>query len=258
MEQIQSAKNAFIKKVRSLKQKKYRDETGLFLAEGDKCAKEALQAGRAEALLTTKEDHQLAIQAEREGIRTVFVPRLVMETVCEIKSPQEVLAVAKKAALPLPREGLFVALENVSDPQNVGTILRTADAVGAAGVLLSGRCADYTSPKAVRAAMGSTFHLPIQTTDDFSACLLEFKQNGVFLVGGHLQGIAAPGLLKGGGSACVVIGNEARGMSKEASELCDCLVKIPIYGRAESLNAAVAAGILLYWCRQEMDFCAKR
>ncbi len=133
MEQIQSVKNAFIKKVRSLKQKKYRDETGLFLAEGDKCAKEALQAGRAEALLTTKEDHQLAIQAEREGIRTVFVPRLVMETVCEIKSPQEVLAVAKKAALPLPREGLFVALENVSDPQNVGTILRTADAVGAAG-----------------------------------------------------------------------------------------------------------------------------
>lgn len=106
--------------------------------------------------------------------------------------------------------------------------------------------------------MGSTFHLPIQTTDDFSACLLELKQNGVFLVGGHLQGIAAPGLLKGGGSACVVIGNEARGMSKEASELCDCLVKIPIYGRAESLNAAVAAGILLYWCRQEMDFCAKR
>lgn len=141
-----------------------------------------------------------------------------------------------------------MALEDVADPQNVGTILRTADAVGAAGVLLSGKCADYTSPKAVRAAMGSTFHLPIEVAEDFCGRLSALKRAGVRLLGGHLRGVEAmPGERE---NLCVIIGNEARGMSENAAQLCDYLVKIPIYGKAESLNAAVAAGILLYRCKE--------
>lgn len=248
MEQITSTKNEYIKLLRSLKQKKGREETGLFLAEGDKCAAEALGNAKVQALLTTQEQHPLAIQAEQKGVRAVLVSQAVMEAVSDVKTPQSAIAVVQKQQGKLPEQGLFVALEDVADPQNVGTILRTADAVGAAGVLLSGKCADYTSPKAVRAAMGSVFHLPVEVAQDFQGRLSAMKKAGVCLLGGHLQGVQAmPGQRE---NLCVIIGNEARGMSPDAAQLCDYLVKIPIYGKAESLNAAVAAGILLYRCKE--------
>lgn len=248
MEQIASAKNEYIKLLRSLKQKKNREETGLYLAEGEKCAAEALRYGKVEALLVAEEGHPLASRAEEARVRVICASQAVMEAVSEVKTPQGALAVVKKEPSKLPEAGLFVALEDVADPQNVGTILRTADAVGAAGVLLSGQCADYVSPKAVRAAMGSTFHLPIEVAEDFHARLTEMKRAGIRLLGGHLKGSETmPGT---GENLCVIIGNEARGMSEVAAELCDFLVRIPIYGKAESLNAAVAAGILLYRCKE--------
>jgi len=248
VEQITSTKNEYVKLLRSLKQKKGREETGLFLAEGDKCAAEALDNAKVQALLTTQEQHPLSIQAEQKGVRAVLVSQAVMEAVSDVKTPQSAIAVVQKQQGRLPEQGLFVALEDVADPQNVGTILRTADAVGAAGVLLSGKCADYTSPKAVRAAMGSTFHLPVEVAQDFQGRLSAMKKAGVRLLGGHLQGVQTmPGQRE---NLCVIIGNEARGMSESAARLCDYLVKIPIYGKAESLNAAVAAGILLYRCKE--------
>lgn len=248
MEQITSTKNEYIKLLRSLKQKKGREETGLFLAESDKCAAEALNDAQVQALLTTQAQHPLVTQAEQKEVRVILVSQAVMEAVSDVKTPQSAIAVVQKRQSSLPEQGLFVALEDVADPQNVGTILRTADAVGAAGVLLSGKCADYTSPKAVRAAMGSTFHLPIEVAEDFCGRLSALKKAGVRLLGGHLRGVEAmPGARE---NLCVIIGNEARGMSENAAQLCDYLVKIPIYGKAESLNAAVAAGILLYRCKE--------
>ena len=248
MEQITSTKNEYIKLLRSLKQKKGREETGLFLAEGDKCAAEALCYAKVQTLITALAEHPLAKQAEQKGVRVICVSQAVMEAVSDVKTPQSAIAVVQKQQGRLPEQGLFVALEDVADPQNVGTILRTADAVGAAGVLLSGKCADYTSPKAVRAAMGSVFHLPVEVAEDFQGRLSAMKKAGVRLLGGHLQGVQAmPGQRE---NLCVIIGNEARGMSPDAAQLCDYLVKIPIYGKAESLNAAVAAGILLYRCKE--------
>ena len=132
MEQITSTKNEYVKLLRSLKQKKGREETGLFLAEGDKCAAEALDNAKVQALLTTQEQHPLAIQAEQKGVRAVLVSQAVMEAVSDVKTPQSAIAVVQKQQGRLPEQGLFVALEDVADPQNVGTILRTADAVGAA------------------------------------------------------------------------------------------------------------------------------
>lgn len=248
MEQIISTKNEYIKLLRSLKQKKGREETGLFLAESDKCAAEALNDAQVQALLTTQAQHPLVTRAEQKEVRVILVSQAVMEAVSDVKTPQSAIAVVRKRQSSLPEQGLFVALEDVADPQNVGTILRTADAVGAAGVLLSGKCADYTSPKAVRAAMGSTFHLPIEVAEDFCSRLSALKRAGVCLLGGHLRGVEAmPGERE---NLCVIIGNEARGMSENAAQLCDYLVRIPIYGKAESLNAAVAAGILLYRCKE--------
>ncbi len=248
VDKIQSAKNEYIKKVRSLKQKKNREELGLFLAEGDKCAQEALCHAKVESLLTSDPGHPLISAAERQNARVILVSPTVMEAASEVKTPQSCIAVVKKGQAKLPGNGLMVALEGVADPQNVGTILRTADAVGATGALLSRDCADFTAPKAVRAAMGSTFHLPIEVAEDFYARLEALKSAGVCLIGGHLMG--EEGRPHAARTACVIIGNEARGMSERAARLCDALVRIPMYGKAESLNAAVAAGILLYACRE--------
>ena len=164
------------------------------------------------------------------------------------KSPQGMAAVVRRGGdKPFLPAGVLVALEDVADPTNVGAIVRTADAIGAAGVLLSAGCADATSPRAVRASMGSLFHVPVRVAEDFPAALSALKGEGWRMVGGHLRG---QDRLRPAEKSCLLIGNEARGLTPAASALCDDLVKITIYGQAESLNASVAAGILLYRLRE--------
>ncbi len=243
---ITSTKNEYVKQLRSLKQPKYRKIYGKFLAEGDKCAKEALDYADVEAILLLDERirHDFAQEAARKKIRVAVVSRAVMEALSEVKTPQAAVAVVRRKAPPpfLP-QGVIAALEDVSDPTNVGAIIRTADAVGAAGVLLSAGCADYTAPRAVRASMGSLFHVPIHIAGDFYEQLACLKQQGWRMVGAHLNG---QNRLQQAAKSCLLIGNEARGLSKQAALICDDLLKIAMYGNAESLNASVAAGILLY------------
>jgi len=249
MERITSTKNPYIQELRSLKQKKHRQALGKFIAEGGKCALEALEYAQVESLLVLDEDAPAVRRALAADVRVYLVSRAVLEAVSDAKTPQPVLAVVRKSPGEWqPEPGLYVALEDVADPQNVGTIIRTADAAGAKGVLLSAGTADHTGPRAVRAAMGSLFHLDIAVREDFYDCLAQLKERGILLVAGHLEGEeAAPGRME---SACVLIGNEARGLSERAVMLADRLYRIPIHGKAESLNAAVAAGILLYRCRE--------
>ncbi|MBQ4062145.1 MAG: RNA methyltransferase [Christensenellaceae bacterium] len=243
MKTITSTQNSYIKELRSLKNKKGR-KGGLFLCEGEKCAMEALIYADTEALIITEGHEDIAQYAEDKGIDVYLVSDSVMESVSDTKSQQGIIAVVRKKehALPCP-SGLFVALEDVADPQNVGTIIRTADAAGAACILLSSKCADYTSPKAVRAAMGSIFHLPIVICNNLLDVLKQFKDAGMAIVGTHLKGREQ---LTKNKNAVIIIGSEARGMSAEASEICSQLYKIPMRGKAESLNAAVAAGIVIY------------
>lgn len=247
MELITSTKNEYIKAVRSLKQAKYRRELGKFLAEGEKCAAEALHYASVEALLIPERGQQpseLCALAEQQGARVIAVSEAVMEAVSEVKTPQGAIAVVRRQAeRPFAGQGVIAALEEVGDPTNVGAILRTADAIGAAGVLLSAGCADPTAPRAVRASMGSVFHVPVRVAEDFCGTLAQLKGEGWRLVGGHLRGQER---LPQAEKSCLLIGNESRGLSAAASALCDDLVKIRIYGQAESLNASVAAGILLY------------
>ena len=243
-EMITSTKNEYIKLVRSLTQKKRRDETGLFMAEGDRTASEALAYADVSALVCCDESCVAASLAREKGVRTVLVSRQVMEAVSDAKTPQSAIAVVRRRDAAVPPDGrLYVALEDVADPGNVGAVIRPADAAGAAAVLISAGSADYTSPKAVRSAMGSIFHIPVVVTADLAGALGELKKNGVGLAAAQLTGSENAMLPK---RCCIMIGNEARGLSAGASALADTLVRIPIYGRAESLNAAVAAGILIY------------
>lgn len=250
MERIMSTKNEYVKELRSLRLAKYRRECGKFLAEGRKCAEEALRYAPVEALLFLEgqEDASLLALAAEQGARQIAVSPAVMEAVSEAKSPQGMAAVVRRGGdKPFLPAGVLVALEDVADPTNVGAIVRTADAIGAAGVLLSAGCADATSPRAVRASMGSLFHVPVRVAEDFPAALSALKGEGWRMVGGHLRG---QDRLCPAEKSCLLIGNEARGLTPAASALCDDLVKITIYGQAESLNASVAAGILLYRLRE--------
>lgn len=247
MQKITSASNSTIRELKKLKLKKGRQEQGRFLAEGVLLAEEALEAGCAQMILTVEEALPVVRRAQQMGVPVLHITDAVMDAVSSAKTPQKALAVVSLEKSSVPEKGgLFVALEDVSDPQNVGTMIRTADAVGASGVILSPGCADYTGPKAVRAAMGSLFHLPVCIAEDFYAELGRLKSRGLPLIAGHLAGEEK---LSPCGEGCVLIGNESRGLSEQASKIADVKVRIPIYGKAESLNAAVAAGILLYGVR---------
>lgn len=183
---------------------------------------------------------------ESTSARIYTVTRRVMEALTNTNEPQHICATVKTPVYEIPAvypEGLVVVTDNVQDPGNMGTIIRTADAFGAVGVLSDSGCADPFSPKVVRASMGSVYHIPIWFAD-IKYALCDLKAQDFTLVCGHLEGEEKmPDII--GKRVGVVIGNEGRGVCDEAAQMC-VKCRLPMYGRAESLNASVAAGILIY------------
>ena len=233
--------NKTIKLIKSLKMAKYRKETGLYVVEGKRIVEEAIKYGKPEYIVCSKD----FAETDKSFKNAFVLENKVFNSLCDTKTPQGVLAVMKmhndNAKI---NQGVVVALENVQDPLNVGTIIRTADAFGASAVVLSKGCADIYSPKAARGTMGSLFHLPIIKADDFTNRLKAFKENGFCLVAGDLNGSEKAPLKCD--KCVIIIGNEGGGISLETKRMCDFLWKIKMQGKAESLNASVAAGIMLY------------
>ncbi|MEG2686699.1 MAG: RNA methyltransferase [Christensenellaceae bacterium] len=252
MKEISSHTNEYIKVLKSLKQKKSRDEHGLYIIEGQKCIDEAIlfHAPIKSVLISDKNPIDMAM-FEKMDIEIICVPHTIIQQISDTKSPPNIIACLQKhETLPELDKKFYVATDDVNDPKNLGTIIRTADAVGADGVFVSQNSADVFGPKVQRAAMGSTFHIPVQVCG-LKTTLEAFKNAGGAVVCGSLKGREE--FTAGYEKVCVVIGNEARGISHEILELADELYKIKIYGQAESLNASVAAGILLY----DMKRCMK-
>lgn len=250
MREITSATNEYVKLLSSLKQKKYRDIHGKYIVEGEKTVLEALCSGaEVESVIVCEADCAAASAAQAAGVDTVLLPRDFFHHISDTKTPPKELACVKKAEATSEAGGRFyVALDGVADPKNLGTIIRTADAMGADAVWLSPDCADHYGPKAQRAAMGSGFHLNVEVCELIER-LQSFRAAGGSVVAGSLQG--SEGLCEYE-RVCVVIGNEARGVSREVLDIADVRFKIEMYGRAESLNAAVAAGIMLYEMRHRL------
>ena len=246
---IESRSNEIIKRVRSLSSRKGRQEQGMHLAEGYKLVQEALSSRMpiTQAFIEDgSEGSELEVALAESGTNVYTVSKHVMEAICQTKTPQWVCAVVKtpKTEFPshTPQQGMLVALDTIQDPGNLGTIIRTADAMGAKGVLLSEGCADAYSPKSIRSAMGSTYHIPLWRVG-LKEALQKLHIDGYCCICGHLQGQEAlPHLTD---RCVIVIGNEGSGVAEVIAALC-VPVRLPIYGRAESLNASVAAGILMY------------
>lgn len=258
---IAGASNRSFKMLKSLKTKKGRDANGLFLVEGERAVWEAVQAGAPIGWFAASEGFALKHREQLDALNAAGAVCLVLEdglfdSVCDTRTPQGLLCAVRlpdaslSRRLPERGEGLYVYCDHLADPGNAGTVIRTADAVGAAGVLFSEGSADVYSPKVVRATMGSLFHLPVYTGLT-AADLAAFLQRGYRIAAGVLSQEAADyRSARLQGDVVLVVGNEANGVTKEVQELCSCKVIIPIAGKAESLNASVAAGILMYeWLR---------
>lgn len=244
MERITSLKNPKIILWRFLKERKGRRETGCFLAEGRKMVEEALHSAfPVEALLV---DEKRATEFSLPPHIPVYaLPENVLAAVCDTKTPQGIAAVVR-ISLGAQLGRRLVALDAVQDPGNVGTIIRTADAAGLDGVLLSDQCADVFSPKTLRATMGSIFRMPIQVTDDLPAALLQLREKGCSVISSQLDGEPFYQRSPVGERFCLIIGNEGNGISDAVKATATHRVKLPMRGGAESLNAAIAAGIMMY------------
>lgn len=244
MERITSLKNPKVILWRSLKERKGRRETGCFLAEGRKMVEEALHSAfPVEALLV---DEKRAAEFDLpQNVPIYALPENVLAAVCDTKTPQGIAAVVR-ISLGAQLGRRLVALDAVQDPGNVGTIIRTADAAGLDGVLLSDQCADVFSPKTLRATMGSIFRMPIQVTDDLPAALLRLREEGCSVISSQLDGEPFYQRSPVGERFCLIIGNEGNGISDAVKATATHRVKLPMRGGAESLNAAIAAGIMMY------------
>jgi len=254
---VTSLANPKVKAARALHLKKGRDETGLFLAEGLKIVTEAVELGHAPRMLfcaAEAAEHPLtrrAMEAARAaGGEALQVSREVLAKISRRDNPQAVVGVFAQAATRLEAldpvsAGCWVALEAVRDPGNLGTIVRTADAAGCGGVVLVGDCCDPYSVEAVRATMGSIFALPVARAglDDFLAWRRRWPGSvtGTLLTATTDYRVAAYR-----SPALILMGNEQAGLTEPLAAACDELVKIPMRGRADSLNLAVATGIMIY------------
>ena len=254
---VTSLTNETVKAVRALHMRKERNETGLFLAEGLKFVTEAIELGQAPRTLLVGKDarpHPLLDKARQATLKAggeiLIVTNEILEKISRRDNAQTVLATFAQRYTPLAeiearRAPCWVALEQVRDPGNLGTIIRTADAAGCGGVILVGECCDPYSTEAVRATMGSIFAVDIARAglDEFLAWRAGWPGS---VVGARLQ--ASDDYRNAPYKAPVMLfmGNEQAGLTPEAAAACDVNVKIPMRGRADSLNLSVATGIMVY------------
>ncbi len=246
MELITSRTNPLCAHIRKLNASAaYRREQGQFTAEGPKLLAEAFAHGAQVLAVLTPEGVEAPAP---QGVRRVELPGGLFESLCDTRTPQGVLFVCRMPGHDLPERldgRRYLVLDGVQDPGNVGTVWRTADAFGADGILLLEGCADPFSPKTVRATMGAVFRLPVYVTRETTlqqAC----AEAGLPLYATALRDDAEDVREAALERCAVVIGSEGKGVRPEVLALCEKTLKIPMRARCESLNAAVAAAVVLW------------
>lgn len=262
IKEITSLANPMVKDIKALAMKKHRDESGLFLAEGLKLIIDALDLGWTLKILVVAQAAKGNPVADKTVHRALKAGALVLEAsekvtaaITRRDNPQAVIGVfeqryADLSTIKPQADQVWLALDRVRDPGNLGTIIRTADAVGAKGVILIGETTDPFAIETVRATMGSVFALPLYRANE--AEFLNFRKSFKGLVvGTHLKGAVDYRSVDFKGQAVTLImGNEQAGLTDALSGSCDRLLRIPQAGRADSLNLAVATGVTLFEIRR--------
>jgi RNA methyltransferase, TrmH family len=257
MNYIQSSQNNTIKEIKALHLKKNRDAQGLYFIEGIRFISDAIDNGQ-QIVKVIFSDKLESLNGGKELIDMItatcedcsLVSEKLFKEISDTQTPQGILAVLKKTEFVfdtvIEQGHSLVILDSLQDPGNVGTIIRTADAAGISAVILAKGCVDLFSPKVLRATMGSIFHMPIFEGIDINETIDILKKSGYKVIASHLAGQNNYFDEDLTGKSVIVVGNEANGISNETAKVADRLVKIPMPGRAESLNASVAASIMIY------------
>ena len=249
---LSSIHNEQIKAWKELnKSRAARLESGTFLAEGEHMAGEALKEKAALKLLIregAEEKYSAYIgQAEAQQLPVYILSEAAFAAISDAKTPQGITAVCGMDKLRQHFDtGIVVALDDVQDPGNVGTILRTMDAVGFDRVIMTRESADAYAPKTLRASMGAVFRVPVELTDDLPGRLNALSASGYTVLAGALNGEPFYERSPEKGPVCLIIGNEGNGISEAVMRCATRKVKLPMRGGAESLNAAVACAVMLY------------
>lgn len=267
MQKITSKDNEFIKHVKKLKDKKYRDMNNEFLVEGLKLVSEAIQENANIKNIVICDDCEKndiipkEMMYEIAKYECISVPENIFKYMSEVKTPQGILAVVEKNNQDIEidyNQDIIVALDDIQDPGNLGTILRTVDSIGLNQILVSKGTADCFNPKVIRSTMGAIFRVKIIECDDFEKTLKEVKKHNFEIVVSSLQTENSIYDIEYKNKV-IVIGNEANGVEKNIQNMADKKIKIPMFGKTESLNASVATGIILYeFVRQKYNYLGKK
>lgn len=252
MKAVSSLKNPVVQAARALRDARERARQGAFLLDGEHMVSEALSMcpDRVSALFVDEARLEayagMAVLAPQADCYAV--PAHVLAAISQVKTPQGIAAVCAMPPSPAPEEmgERLILLENVQDPGNVGTVLRTLDAAGFDGCILTPGCADPFGPKALRATMGSVFRVPLCSARDAAETVRLLNAQGYATLAAVLDGEDFYRRAPLPRRLCVLIGNEGAGLTKQAQSACTHRFRLPMRGGAESLNAAVAAAVMMY------------
>lgn len=252
---ITSRHNPKIQEMRKLARREHRAATRRFLLEGIRCVEEAMDAGAriCEVLVTPHLVHSargeaLLVRLKAARVEVAVVTDEVIAVVSDTETPQGIVAMAAMSSKTLcfDENPLILVVDGVRDPGNLGTLVRTAAALGAGGVIVTRGTVDVYNPKCVRATMGSLFRVPVEERPDAVAAVSFLKERGLCVVVGDVHAETACYDWDFTGPTAVLVGGEAFGPSADALTMCDGRVRIPMPGGVESFNVAVAGSILLY------------
>lgn len=264
---ITSSSNPKVKQVVQWQEKaKERRSAGVFLAEGFKMYEEAPTGDICQVYVSGQAlEKAMAYPAVRRKLQETgyeTVSEEVFRKISDTQAPQGLLCVVRQPRYSLEEMlqaacPLLVILENLQDPGNLGTILRTGEGAGVTGVILTGQTVDIFNPKVIRSTMGSIYRVPFVYVDDMAAAMEKLHKAGITAYAAHLQGEREYDSFSFREGTAFLIGNEGQGLSRELASLADTYLKIPMEGQVESLNAAVAASLLLYEAHRNRKGCLK-
>ena len=249
---ITSKDNEIIKNIKKLKEKKYRLDS--YIVEGIKMVKEAISENQEIALIAIREDFKIDFDTKK--IKIVTISNKIFNDISDVKTPQGILAVIKKNQNNQieTNSDYILALDSLQDPGNMGTIIRTADSANINQIIINKTTVDPYSPKVIRSTMGAIYRTNIIEVEDLKATLKEMKLKGFQIITTDLKATQSIYDINYNNKTVVVIGNEANGVSQEILQTADKQVIIPMLGKTESLNASIAASIMIYeYVRQKIQ-----
>lgn len=249
---ITSKDNEIIKNIKKLKEKKYRLDS--YIVEGIKMVKEAISENQEIELIAIREDFKIDFDTKK--IKIVTISNKIFNDISDVKTPQGILAVIKKNQNNQieTNSDYILALDSLQDPGNMGTIIRTADSANINQIIINKTTVDPYSPKVIRSTMGAIYRTNIIEVEDLKATLKEMKSKGFQIITTDLKATQSIYDINYNNKTVVVIGNEANGVSQEILQTADKKVIIPMLGKTESLNASIAASIMIYeYVRQKIQ-----